>query len=392
MKRDLFTIIKKEFARFFGDKRMVFSAIMPGILIYVMYTFMGSGFSEMYAPDDNYVYEVNVVNMPQCMVGLTEIENIEVVEVLESDIENIKAEIKDETTEVLVVFPTDFDAAYQNGPMEISVSLARPNVEIYYDSADTESSSAYRVIEAYLDVLEEEKANIFDVCYGEKEYDLATEEDVSAMLVSMIMPMLMLMMLFNGCMAVAAESIAGEKERGTIATLLVTPMKRRDLALGKMISLSVIGLISGVSSFVGIMLSLPSLMGGTGVGMSFGYTVADYVVLLVVIVATTLVIVGAISIISAFAKSIKEATSMATPLMLVVTLTGLTNMMGSGMPEEWFWYLIPIYNTVQCMNGVFSMDYQMFPVVITVVANILYSGVFVVILTKMFNSERIMYT
>jgi len=83
---------------------------------------------------------------------------------------------------------------------------------------------------------------------------------------------------------------------------------------------------------------------------------------------------------------------MATPLMLVVTLTGVTNMMGNGMPEEWYWYLIPIYNTTQCMNGVFSMDYQMLPVIITCIANVVYSGVLVVVLTKMFGSERIMYT
>ena len=62
------------------------------------------------------------------------------------------------------------------------------------------------------------------------------------------------------------------------------------------------------------------------------------------------------------------------------------------MPEEIYWYLIPIYNTTQCMNGVFSMDYQMLPVIITCVANVVYSGVLVVVLTKMFGSERIMYT
>jgi sodium transport system permease protein len=170
-------------------------------------------------------------------------------------------------------------------------------------------------------------------------------------------------------------------------------MKRRDLALGKIISLSVIGLISAVSSFTGVMLSLPNLMGGSGVDeMKFGYTVSDYVVLFVVIVSTTLIIVGAISIVSAFAKSVKEAGSMCTPLMMAVTLTGVTNMVSNGMPEEWYWYLIPVYNTVQCMNGVFSMDYQMLPMVITVVANMVYAGVFVVVLTKMFNSERIMYT
>ena len=47
MKSDLFTIMKKELARFFGDKRMVATAIMPGIILYMMYTFMGSGMAEI---------------------------------------------------------------------------------------------------------------------------------------------------------------------------------------------------------------------------------------------------------------------------------------------------------------------------------------------------------
>ena len=48
MKSDLLTIIKKELARFFGDKRMLLAVLMPGVLIYVMYSFMGSGMSQIY--------------------------------------------------------------------------------------------------------------------------------------------------------------------------------------------------------------------------------------------------------------------------------------------------------------------------------------------------------
>ena len=392
MKSDLFTILKKELARFFGDKRMVMSAIMPGILIYVLYSFMGTGMSEMLGTDENTICDISIVNMPESMLFLEEIDGLDIskIEIAEADI--VKDAIREDGTDLLVIFPENFDMDMMLYDITTATDAA-PNVEIYYNSANVESSHAYSAITEVLDQFEQGMANKFDVCRGEMEYDLASEEDVSAMLVSMIMPMLILMMLFNGCLSVSAESIAGEKERGTIATLLVTPMKRSDLALGKMISLSIIGLISGLSSFIGIMLSLPNLMGGSGMeDMKFGYSISDYVVLLLVIISTTLIIVGAISIISAFAKSVKEAGSMSTPLMLAVTLTGVTNMMSNGMPEEIFWYFIPIYNTVQCMNGVFSMDYQMLPVAVTVIANIAYAGIFVVILTKMFNSERIMYT
>ncbi len=392
MKSDLLTIMKKEFARFFGDKRMVMTALMPGILIYVLYTVMGSGFSEMYTTEDDYVYEIQVVNMPQTLAGLGEMEEVSFNEVKAAQIEDVKNAIEEDEADLLVVFPENFDVAFMTYDVTTATEPA-PNVEIYYNSASTESSGAYSIMLTVLDQLEQAVANKFDICQGEQDYDLASEEDISAMLISMIMPMLVLMMLFNGCLSVSAESIAGEKERGTIATLLVTPMKRRNLALGKMISLSVIGLLSGLSSFVGIMLSLPNLMGGSGMeDMTFGYKVEDYAVLLLIIISTTLVIVGVISIISTFAKSVKEATSMATPLMVLVTLTGVTNMVGTSSVQEWYMYLIPIYNTAQCMDGIFSMDYQMLPVIITVVANILYSGVLAFILTKMFNSERIMYT
>ena len=74
MKSDLITIIKKEFARFFGDKRMVMSAVLPGILIYVLYSFMGSGMSEMYTTDDDYVFDVSVVNLPQSLEFLNELD------------------------------------------------------------------------------------------------------------------------------------------------------------------------------------------------------------------------------------------------------------------------------------------------------------------------------
>ena len=71
---------------------------------------------------------------------------------------------------------------------------------------------------------------------------------------AMIMPMLMVSFLFSGSMGVAPEAIAGEKERGTMATLLVTPINRAHIAIGKILSLSVIALLSGLSSFLGVIL------------------------------------------------------------------------------------------------------------------------------------------
>lgn len=390
-KSDLFTIIKKEFARFFGDKRMLFTAIMPGILIYVLYTVMGSGFEEIYTTEDNYVYAVSVVNMPQALVSLKDLKELEITEAKADTIDKQKEAVQQELTDVLLVFPEDFDEALLTYDVTTSSGPA-PNIKIYYNSASIESSEAYNTMVSILDGVERSFVNKFDICAGDEKYDLASEEDTSTMVIAMLLPMLVMTFLFTGCLSAASESIAGEKERGTIATLLVTPMKRSDLALGKLISLSAIGLISALSSFLGTMLSLPKIMGGAMDNVKLAYTVSDYAVLLLVIFTTTLVIVGLISCLSALAKSVKEASTMATPLMLVVMVLSISTMMGTGAPEQWYLYLIPIYNSVQCMSGIFALEYQMIPVVLTVISNIVYSGVLVVVLTKMFNSERIMYT
>ena len=122
-------------------------------------------------------------------------------------------------------------------------------------------------------------------------------------------------------MAVAPESIAGEKERGSIATLLVTPVRRSELAIGKIVSLSVAALLSGLSSFAGTMLSMPKLMGLSSDQLSAAaYGVREYALLLAVVLSTVLLVIALISIISAAARSVKEAGTTVSPLMLLVTL------------------------------------------------------------------------
>ena len=393
MSKNMITIIKKEFARFFGDRRMVLTTIfLPGIMIYVLYSFMGNMMMKQFTTSDDYVYQIEAVSLPASMEFLKTQEMFEVKEVDAAEEADAKALVETQEADLLLVFPEEFDqkvAAYDC----TATTDAAPDIQIYYNSVSTESSAAYQMVCAMLDEYETALSNKFDINAEEEIcYDMATEKDTSAQFFSMMLPMLMMMFLFSGCMAIAPESIAGEKERGTIATLLVTPMKRSELAIGKIISLSVIGLLSGFSSFVGTMLSLPNLMGAAADEMSASvYGISDYVFLLVMILSTVLVIIGAISVISGFAKSVKEAGTAVSPLMILVMVLSVTTMMGGGAPEEPYLYLIPLYNSVQCMNGIFS--FTMLPVnfVITVISNLVYTGILVFILTKMFDSEKIMY-
>ena len=87
---------------------------------------------------------------------------------------------------------------------------------------------------------------------------------------------------------------------------MVTPMKRGQLAMGKIISLGIIGLLSGISSFVRYHVIPSKLMGTESNAMDASvYSVTDYILLLLVILTTVLVLVGALAVISAFAKTVK---------------------------------------------------------------------------------------
>ena len=395
MRNNLMTIIKKELARFFGDKRMVFTTIlMPGLLIYIMYSFMGSGLTSKFEADEDYTYRIYAENMPSTISTMIKDSDIK-VEYLDRDgisEDDMKQAVTDKDAELLMVFPENFEADVQAYD-SMTATTPAPQVALYYNSANTESTACYQIMASVLDGYESSMANKFDVNSGDAEYDLASKEDSTGQIFSMMLPMLLMMFLFSGCMAIAPESIAGEKERGTIATLLVTPMKRGQLAMGKIISLGIIGLLSGISSFVGTMLSLPKLMGAESEAMDASvYSVTDYVLLLLVILTTVLVLVGALAVISAFAKTVKEAGSMIMPLMVVVMVISITSMLGSGAPKEFYWYLIPFYNSVQSMTGIFDFSYNGINIVACLVSNLIYTGILSTVLAKMFDSEKIMYS
>ena len=392
MKNNILTVMKKELTRFFTDKRMVLTTILlPGLMIYFLYSFMGSGISSQFEQSDDFKPVVYVENLPESVK--TVVNQGKMVELKETfDKEDVQKKIEEgeENYHLLAVFPENFDEKIN--AYDARSGEAAPNVELYYNSTETDSKTAYDTMKNVLDTIESSMANKFDVNAGNGTYDLASEEDMTAMMFSMMIPMLLMIFLFSGCMAVAPESIAGEKERGTIATLLVTPMKRSHLALGKVLSISIIAVLSGCSSFLGTMLSMPKLMGGAGEMDASVYGLQDYVMLFCIVISTVMVIVSIISVVSAFAKSVKEATGWVTPIMMLSMLIGITSMIESLCKTEPVFYLIPMYNSVQCMNGIFSLNMNITNIIVTVIANFCYAGLGVFALTKMFNSEKVMFS
>ena len=384
----IFTIFKKELFRFFSDKRTLAALLLPGILIYCIYSLMGNALSNQFGTDEEHKPIIAAVDLPASVEAMLTGDTVQLSSVTEDEIEDVKALISNKGVDILVVFPKDFDekvATYSPASGEKA-----PHVEIYYNSAETNSSNAYMFMTSLLSAFESAMTNKFDVNMNDGTYDLATSEELTSMVFSMMMPMLLVMLLFSGCMAVAPESIAGEKERGTIASLLITPAKRSYIAIGKILALSVLALISGTSSTVGVILSLPKLMGEDVSLDGSVYDISDYAMLAMIILSTVLLLITIISIVSAYAKTVKEAGTYVTPLMILSMVIGLTGMFGLSASNSAL-YLIPIFNSVQCMIGIFSFEASILNVGITVATNVAISALGVYLLTRMFNSEKIMF-
>ena len=396
-RNNTWTIIRKEFARFFGDRQLVFTTvIMPGLLIYLIYSLMGVGIRNMETQGEQDVVTVRVENMPQSVAPILSSLDSSIVilqqPVSQADIDALQDK---EINAIAMRFPADFDALMAN--YDPTGGQHAPNVEIYYNSANNASDRVFNIMQTALNAYEDGMANRFDINRADEEgqtFNQASDDQVVGDILSKLLPMLIIMMLFSGVMAIAPSSIAGEKERGTIATLLVTPMRRNELALGKIVSLSCIALLSGISSFVGIALSLPNMIsaGNESIDIPFNYTTSDYIALLLVIFASVLVMASAISLLSALAKDVKNAGTMITPFMLVVMLAGLLPMFQTETVHSLVNYFIPFYNSIQVMADVFAHSLNWTALLITLGSNIVYTGIAIWGLTRMFNSEKVMFS
>lgn len=379
-------IVKKELLRILTDKRLCFTTIiMPGLIIFIMYALVGNVMSNTYSTLQNSEYTVVINNVPNDIKELLLKNKISFKE--KNKPQNYYMnKIRDKNLDLYIYFDKNFEDNILNGT-EKGVQV--PSVSIYYNSQSNSSNTGYMLLSSILNEYKDCIRNVFYVNSGNDLYDLATTKDSTGQFVSMILPMLLITMLFSICASVAPDSIAGEKERGTMATLLVTPIKREQLAIGKILGLSIIVVLGGISSFIGAMLSLPFLSIGQDEIDTSVYSINDYLELFIIVISTVLIMISLTAIVSVLARSIKEASSSMAPLTILVALVGISGMYNQNGSNRLIHYIIPLYNSAQCMNEIFLFNGNINHVIITVISNLLYTIILVYILSKLFKNEKI---
>lgn len=389
-KSNIGTVASKEFYRFFHDKGLIMSLILPALFLYITYSFIIPGFAAQ-SQKSKVPAQLFVIDLPAELTQQIMSLGAQITTGTDTEREAFEGKLKQMDDAVLLVFPKDFSA--EVAAYNAASGGAAPNIEMYYKSVSTSGSALYAGLAAALDKYESGMSNKFDV-NRDVTYDLSSKQEVTGQIFSQLLPMLLLIFLFTGCMSFAPDSIAGEKERGTMATLLVTPIHRYEIVVGKILAFSVIAIMSGALTFLAVSASLPNLVGmGGGQSIDFtGYAAADYAILLLVIVTTALLMISLVSLISAFAKTTKEATSMVSPLMVVVMFVAFSTMTGNGAATaNKALYCVPIYSSVQAMTGIFAYHYDAASILLCVLTNLVYSALIVFGIVKLFNNERVMF-
>jgi sodium transport system permease protein len=370
--------MKKELRRVFTNPSIiVMMFIMPGLLLFLVYQFIGLGLENRLKDKINYQAKVSVINASS----------------------DVQSKLNLLTDPHHPIFTYLDDSAF----LEQKELLAQGKIDylIYCDNYLSQATFYYNSHNSHNDIqIPLVQALVEEAFIATRYYSLSAQVDIipaseqgissDMLIMASFIPMLIMTFLFQGAMSVAPESIAGEKERGTISTLLSTPVKRSYIAIGKILALIILCILSATSSFLGLFFSLDKVM--VGVEFSYGLYGFGYIALMfVMIVLTVALIVTITANISALSKTIQQASAMCLPLMFLSMFVGLSTMLTNGASANNFLYLIPIYNSSQILFQLFTIDLNVTQLIITLVANLVYILGFIFLLTKLFNSEKVMF-
>ena len=393
------TIYKKELARIFKDKKMIFSVFLLPVLIMVGIMALVGNLATRQAEDiQSHKSIVYMINKPDSFSAFLEAADLNMeVNTIKTDgeRENVMDLLRNGDADLLIEFPENFDSIIQ----EYQTGDEVPQIKTYYNPSEDYSASAYELIsnqtlEAYRQTLLSQRVadmnglQIFTVNSDNKDMIVQDDQKASGKALGMMLPYFITILLFAGAMGIGTDMIAGEKERGTMASLLVTPVKRKSIVLGKVFALMT---ISGVSSVIYIVVmgaTFPKILGGDS-GLDIEITPEQIAMIGVLLVAISFLYSAIVILISVFARDLKEASTYITPAYMVVLVIGMMTMFTTseaGMKD----YLIPFYNTALALKGILTSEVTMAQYGVTLVMTLVLGGILTAVIAKAFESEKVM--
>ena len=390
------TLVKKEIMDILRDKKtLVIMVAVPVLLYPLLIIGMTLGVSYFMQAQEDKAYTIGYAAENRELV--THLENL--YEQAKEDMDaNLVFEAADSAEEETLREETDAWMSFAEEGEVLHVTVA-------YTSSNQDSSYAERALEELFDRYREELVSqnlsqkgltqdfIYPVTYETE--DSATISETVGMSMGGTVGMLLITTILLGAFYPAVDVTTGEKERGTLETLLTLPVTNFQMITSKFISVSIISCITAVisllalgGSIVFIMLALP---GDELVQIPVEAFVNCIPVMLLVMVTTALLLTALSMCFCVFAKSTKEANNYMTPVMLVVMLATMIGMFPT-VELDYKTALIPIVNVSLLIKQVLAQAMDLSLALITILVNCAYSILIIWILARMYDSEDIMFS
>lgn len=393
-------IFKKEIVRVFKDPKMVLSVfVLPVALMIGLLYLMGNVMTNMEDDIEAHKSIIYIENQPKSFQQFLNEYDIEGDIRPMKKLDEIKKEIRNGAADIFLAFPKEFDEQIQTYQEGNEV----PVIQTYYNPSEEYSSAARNdfmvILEEYRNTLlagrvgNLEQLLIFTVDSDSEEVILQDDKKAEGKALGTMLPYFVTLMLFAGAMSIGTDMIAGEKERGTMASLLVSPVKRSAIIFGKVFALMTISGLSSVVSTIAIIVCMPlvskSMFGESVSGVGMKLDVEQIWMLGTLLVAVAFLYATIIALVSVFAKTVKEANSYVMPVYILVLAIGIMTMYMTGEPSKASYY-IPIYNSAIVLKGIFVHEVTGIQFLITLMTTLVSGLILTGIIAKAFDSEKVM--
>ncbi len=394
-KRILASLYKKEMLDVLRDRKTVLMMIVVPLLLYPLLFIVGFWFIGSVSND---------INTATYNVACSDMVEQELVDFI-LDYENDEATYKFKlikTDDIQNAFSEGVIDAYiscreVDGKKEYSVSyLSSVNNSSYAADFVSEALGEYsyditvKLIEA-ANLSPEEILSPIDI----KFVDISTKEESAGSMLGIILPFMLIFSLLLGTMYPAIDTTAGEKERGTLETVLTLPITNRQLIFSKFLAVATIGIVSAILnllSMAGVGAYMMNMMQQQGVAKDIDMLkFAPAVVVVILCVVAFAVFMSAVTMcVCAFAKTYKEANNYITPLTLIVMFASFIEFLPNIELSRQL-ALVPVANICLLVRDILMFKFDLAIIAIVLVSNIAYGIIAVMILGKLYNSENILF-
>ena len=309
-------------------------------------------------------------------------------------------EISNKRIRAAVEIPPGFDAKLAAGePMSVKIYMYQGELKSGFGANRLEKffrDLRDRAIRERLEArhLPESMVRPFDI----KQQNVASREKVGGALIGGLVPYFIILLCLTGAMYPAMDLTAGEKERGTIETILCSPVSRTHLVLGKFLMVLTASVATGVLSVISMTVSFgvgKKLLQGVANGAAdtiLQITMTGKAVISVFTMVLPLAVLfsAALLAIALFARSYKEAQSYISPLMIVVVLPAVAAVL-PGVELNAALALVPVLNTSLISKEIMTGTYHWKYIVLIFASSCIYAAGAIAIAVKLFQREDVLF-